>query len=331
MSTFTRPPRPLLPRALRVAGATLLALLLAAGAWLLPGRSSGLEARGTSSEPAVEVLERAAISAHLERVERALRAAPVDHLDEGRREARVALLDELRAYREAGVFPRNVEVPGRAPVFVDDEGVHCAVGHLLHRTGEDAIVASIRESRNLALLSDLLDEPGLEGWLSAHGLEAREAAWIQPMYCNMQDDPHVGWLSWCPGPVNFIEDEVSTGYLLASLGTGWAGATFATVNLLDRSAGRPSTGRALIGMGAGAAGMGLGVAGILQGGETRSVGWANLALGAFGVATSTWTFRAVGSEVGGEPLRALTVRSWIPEVDERGIPTAVGVGVTLTR
>ncbi len=322
-------------RALRVAGATLLALLLASGAWLLPERTAELEARGAEEEAlSAEILERRAIAAHLERVERALRAAPADHLDEGRRTARMALLDELAAYREAGVFPRNVKVPGRAPVFVDDEGTHCAVGHLLHATGEDGIVASIRGSRNLALLPELLDEPGLPEWLDAHGLDAAEAAWIQPMYCNMTD-PDLGHLStWCPWPVNVSERELRRSYLLTSVGTGWIGGTLAAVNLLDLHEDRPSAGRALVGMAAGAAGVGLGLAGILEGGDERTVGWMNLAVGAFGVGTAAVTFRRASS---GPDLRAdretrsVVIRPWIPIVPGDEGSRGAGVQVRVTR
>jgi hypothetical protein len=349
-----RPPS----RSLRVAGASLLALVLLAGAWLLPERSDltgdvpGIEAGDSLPEasPAgpmstgpspvaptrdqAEALEREAIASHLRRVEEALRKAPTDHLDEDRRAARIALLDELRAYREAGAFPRNLAAPGRVPVFVDDRGIHCAVGYLLHRTGADEIVQSIRESRNLALLPDLLDEPGLAGWLDAHGLEAGEAAWIQPMYCNIQHDGvSSSWIGCPPWPVNEPKAELSGGYLAASIGTSWIGSTLATVNLLDLRAERPSTGRALVGMAAGAAGMGLGAAGILEGGDARTVGWINLAVGTLGATSAAWTYRRASSTptvIAEAPTRPIVIRPWVSdpagEEGSRGAGLQVRIG-----
>lgn len=342
-------------RPLRVAGAALLTLILLTGAWFLPEYS---EARGTEvggsvpeASPAgpvstgpspvapmsdrAEGLEREAIASHLRRVEAALRAAPTDHLDEGRRAARIALLDELRVYREAGSFPRNLEAPGRVPVFVDDRGIHCAVGYLLHRTGEDQIVRSIRESRNLALLPDLLDEPGLAGWLDAHGLKAGEAAWIQPMYCNIQHDGVSGsWIGCPPWPVNESKAELSGGYLVASMGTSWIGSTLATVNLLDLRAERPSTGRALVGMAAGAAGMGLGAAGILEGGDARTVGWVNLAVGTVGATSAAWTFRRASSSptvIVETPARPVVVRPWVSEPAGEEVFRRIGLQVRVGR
>lgn len=332
MRADSRPPS----RALRVAGASLLALALLAAAWFLPmqGESAGIEPTDAHREAApvvpvdtepgatplprtqAEALEREAIAAHLLRVETALRGVPTDHLDEERRAARMALLDELGAYREAGTFPRNQLVPGRVPVFVDDDGVHCAVGHLLHRTGQDEIVQSIRASRNLALLPDLLDEPGLEAWLDAHGLEAAEAAWIQPAYCHMQQAGTGDLWIGCPPPVNESEAELTGRYLVASVGTSGIGGAMFAMNVLDLRRQQPSTGRAVVGMLAGAAGIGLGVAGIREGGDAGPVGWANLVVGAFGATSAAWTLRRASVPTGlaaGESERPITLRPWVPE------------------
>ncbi len=325
----TPAPLGLSARRLRVVGATLLALLLVAGAWFLPGRTAEPSMAGSAegsarsmqgdagTTPAVgpETLERLAIEAHLAEVEAALRARPTPHLGGEQREARVALLDALRAYREAGAFPRNTEVPGRSPVFVDDRGVHCAVGHLLHITGEEEIVHAIRTTRNLARLPDLLDEPGLPAWLEAHGLAPEEAAWIQPAYCNLRTAEVQELTFHCPDPVNDPPSELRDAYLLASGGTGALSVGLTTLNLLDLRARRASSGRAMAGMAAGAAGFGLGLAGIFEGGDARSLGWANAAVGALGMGTAALTFRRSSAEAAaapGEGPRVVSVRPWFP-------------------
>jgi hypothetical protein len=127
--------------------------------------------------------ERQRIATHLESVERRLRAADVTHLTDAQRTARAAHLDVLREYRLAGRFPHNHGVSAdRVPIFVDDHGTHCAVGYLLARSGETALVAHVASTRNLATVAELADEPGLLEWLYDNGLTAEEAGQIQPAY-----------------------------------------------------------------------------------------------------------------------------------------------------
>jgi hypothetical protein len=127
--------------------------------------------------------ERERITRHLEAVEQRLRAADVTHLTDAQRSARAAHLDVLRDYRLAGRFPHNHGVSaGRVPIFVDDHGTLCAVGYLLARSGETALVAHVASTRNLATVAELADEPGLLEWLEANGLTAEEAGQIQPAY-----------------------------------------------------------------------------------------------------------------------------------------------------
>jgi hypothetical protein len=283
--------------------------------------------------------ERALVRAHLAEVEAALRAAPTDHLDAGKRANRATLLDELRAYRLAGIFPRNVDVPGRSPVFVDNDGVHCAVGYLIHRSGGHELVAAVAGARNHARIFELLDEPALVAWLEGSGLSPVEAAWIQPMYCNMEGDA-AHQPTWCNLWPNPGREELSREYLGLTVGTSTLGAALAAVNLLDLSAGQPSAGRGLLGMGVGAAGVGLGAAGILDGGDARRAGWVNVAFGVLGVGSGAWTFhRARGQEMagsGGQPILAdvasgptLSVNPWVPSGRARANPETLGLRVRI--
>jgi hypothetical protein len=93
------------------------------------------------------------------------------------------LLDELVAYHQAGVFPKNRDVPdARVPRFVDEDGTRCAVAHLMERSGAVSLAARIAAERNGAYVPEMVDLPGVAAWLDAAGLTVDEAAKIQPVY-----------------------------------------------------------------------------------------------------------------------------------------------------
>ncbi len=141
------------------------------------------------SAPMDEVAaDRMRIQRHLEAVETELRARPVDHLTPALRAERARNLDRLHAYRLAGEFPHNEVVPGaRVPVFVDDDGRECAVGHLVIESGAAPLAEDIRRAENYALLADMRT-PGLLEWVATSGLTAAECARIQPAYCKCSQD-----------------------------------------------------------------------------------------------------------------------------------------------
>ncbi|MCR9159512.1 MAG: Kazal-type serine protease inhibitor family protein [Nannocystaceae bacterium] len=127
--------------------------------------------------------DRVRIEAHLERVEAELRARDVSTLSPVLQKQRAANLDRLHAYRLAGVFPHNDDFIGqRVPYFIDDDGVRCAVGHLVVESGHADVAEEIRAQENNALLEDMT-HPALPGWIAASGLTAQECAMIQPSYC----------------------------------------------------------------------------------------------------------------------------------------------------
>src|SRR5688500_10730692 len=82
----------------------------------MPDESAGKDAR---------------LRVHLEYVEARLRASEPAGLSGEQRAERARNLDRLRAYIERGEFPRNFEVQGRRPHFIDDDGRICAVGYLI--------------------------------------------------------------------------------------------------------------------------------------------------------------------------------------------------------
>jgi hypothetical protein len=122
------------------------------------------------------------VQAHLARVSRELAADPRPGLSPEQRVARRSALRWLDQYRDTGVFPHNHVRAGRVPVFVDPHGTPCAVGYLMLRSGEDALVERIVRSDNLVRVHELRDDPEVSAWLDSHGLTLDEAARIQPTY-----------------------------------------------------------------------------------------------------------------------------------------------------
>lgn len=102
-------------------------------------------------------------------------------LSETQRAHRANALAVLREYIDRGEFPSNPGVP-LTPIFVDARGVRCAMGEVLAKLGGEDIVRHVQQTRNLATVGALRDEPGLVAWLTEHGLTPEEAALVQPSY-----------------------------------------------------------------------------------------------------------------------------------------------------
>lgn len=133
---------------------------------------------GTSSD----VSEQARIRTHLTRVLGVMAESPPPGLEETQLEARAETMAWLEEYRDAGRFPHNHALEVRTPVFVDPHGAPCAVGYLMLRSGEQALVDEIVREANLARVPDLADDPRLAAWLDSRGITLAEAAMIQPWY-----------------------------------------------------------------------------------------------------------------------------------------------------
>lgn len=201
---------------------------------------------GHTREEARSRAETERIRAHLANVERTLLANDITHLNDAQRQNRTRHIAVLRAYRERGVFPHNHDVPGRVPVFIDEHGTHCAVGHLIAQSGHAALARRIAGERNLARVPELADISELVAWLDDAGLSLDEAAAIQPAY---------------NGPPLQPPPETSTGYpTITAVNVALGGGAILWNALTDR------TGRAwwvpgVVGVGAGAAGITLAAVG----------------------------------------------------------------------
>src|SRR5690606_33040310 len=73
------------------------------------------------------------------------------------------------------------ERPGRTPVFIDRDGRHCAVGHLVRASAGAEAALAIDDRHHLDLVADM-DPALLAPWASDHGFTLRELAMIQPTY-----------------------------------------------------------------------------------------------------------------------------------------------------
>ncbi len=127
--------------------------------------------------------QRERIRVHLAFVLQLLRARPPEGLDAGQLERRHRALDALEAYRRAGVFPRRTGDPyaGRRPRFIDDRGVHCAVGEMIRATGHALLAARIDRRFEYAYVEQI-EQPGLAKWATDHGFTTKELAMVQPGY-----------------------------------------------------------------------------------------------------------------------------------------------------
>jgi len=126
-------------------------------------------------------------------------AAPADLGEERRRN-----LDLLREYIQAGRFPRNEEVEGETPIFVDARGAPCAVAYLMLKAGREDLVRQVVEDNNYVRIADLRDGPVLD-WIRSSGLTQEECAAIQPTY-RWRRWRSYAFLRWGRRPGHFISE-----------------------------------------------------------------------------------------------------------------------------
>lgn len=239
----------------------------------LPGQRS-LEPSGGESKAANRA-EQARLRRHFDTVLYELARADISHLNVAQRNARAGHIAELERYRDRGVFPHNHDFrDARMPYFVDEHGTHCALGHLIQKSGGGELVERIATTRNNAFVAELAADLELVAWLDRAGLSAAEAARIQPAYCP-------GFPDECRP-----ETEISAMYGTASLVVDLANLASVVMNM------RPSgTRRGWFGAVSGMAGLGLGVFKLDKAGEVRTLGAFNAGLGALSLALGIYGIR----------------------------------------
>ncbi|MCD6069117.1 MAG: hypothetical protein K0S33_3943 [Bacteroidetes bacterium] len=121
------------------------------------------------------------IQAHLGAVLPILKNASTQGLSKEQIKMRLHFIEVLSAYREAGKFPQNYFRAERIPVFIDENGTHCAVGYLMQQSGQEAMAQRISKNYQYAWLKDIQDE-NLSEWQQASGLSLEELKLIQGAY-----------------------------------------------------------------------------------------------------------------------------------------------------
>lgn len=122
------------------------------------------------------------IKCHLTLVLKTLESRSTNHLSASQIQKRKQHLAVLKKYIEIGVFPTNHYHSHRQPYFVDNFGVHCAVGYLLQQDGQIEFVATVRQNDNYAYVRELTKYSALAIWANENGFTLDELAWIQPTY-----------------------------------------------------------------------------------------------------------------------------------------------------
>lgn len=121
------------------------------------------------------------IQMHLRLVHDELLSRDISHLSSEQQINRLTSLQHLQYYAERGVFPQNLTHSVRRPVFIDQRGVHCAVGYLISASGSPELSQRISANMNTFYLKDMQDE-ALSAWVARSGFTLNELAWIQPGY-----------------------------------------------------------------------------------------------------------------------------------------------------
>ncbi len=154
----------------------LLAMVALASSFAHAGSSSYYESH---FDPTLSEVER--IRAHLGCTVEYLSAQPTDALTDDQAANRAEHINVLSRYAEAGSFPVNETSNPFTPIFIDNAGTACAVGHLMIESGSGSLAREISTCENLAYVPEIT-HPGVLEWVESSGLTLDECALIQPTY-----------------------------------------------------------------------------------------------------------------------------------------------------
>ncbi len=133
------------------------------------------------AKPDASASEETRIKTHLQYVIEVLEDTETHHLNAKQVENRKYVITLLKQYKDAGEFPQNHHFKNRRPVFIDQDGNLCAVGHLIAKTKGLEAAQRINRDHKFDYIKDI-DPKLINGWLAENGLTQKEAAMIQPAY-----------------------------------------------------------------------------------------------------------------------------------------------------
>jgi MORN repeat variant len=140
----------------------------------------------------IHASERDRMHQHLQYVRDWLASRPATRPELEQRRAEI--LAHFDAYIAKNTTPKNVHVPWRTPVFVDDEGTICAVGYLIEQTTNRELPQRIAKAHRYDFIEDIATAmPEVADWVASSGFTLDEIAHIQPAY----SEPEVKtWRTW---------------------------------------------------------------------------------------------------------------------------------------
>jgi hypothetical protein len=193
------------------------------------------EFHGSALKPS----NREQIQLHLNLVIKTLENRSTKHLTTEQRKNRAECLQELRQYAEAGAFPQNNLKSYKTPIFIDEQGTHCAVGYLMQQSGSEELAQEINHKQRFAYVKDITVD-GVGEWASAQGFTVGELAWIQPAY-PVADDP-TKLATGVNGVVRAITSHGSTMYAGGSFTESGNGETLSHVGKFENDIWQPLAG-----------------------------------------------------------------------------------------
>lgn len=125
--------------------------------------------------------DRDLIQFHLEQVVSNLREESLTTWTNEQLNNRLQLLDVLESYASRKIFPTNLYHSKRTPYFIDDFGVHCAVGYLIAQSGNEELALEISKEFNYDYIEDI-ESVEMLFWAEKFGFTLDELKWIQPGY-----------------------------------------------------------------------------------------------------------------------------------------------------
>lgn len=100
---------------------------------------------------------------------------------------RAQQIERLKAYADAGVFPRNNVSRTLVNVLRDDDGRLCAVANMIHLDGKDDILDAAVKTNNFMKIAEQ-NEGDMHAWVLGSGLTVEEVAFIQAPYMPARPD-----------------------------------------------------------------------------------------------------------------------------------------------